>query len=370
LQRRNRIHTIELTIMAARQHSFQQARTYRREALFHQEQYPMKTIDYVYRFEPNNPRLKPAPPDAETARKMLENGNRVFAQWMDSCRNCGDSHHDLQFIVNSNALPNGVQTAAGGLPKQAPFAIVVGCSDARVPMEMLFGQGFNDLFVVRVAGNVLGDVCVGSVEYALHALSESVKCVVILGHMGCGAVTGAVDCYLRPDQFWAQAMSPMLRSVIYPIFVAVRESDNAIKQVWGPGARSQPGYRQALIDVAVCVNAAHAAFDLRHEVERAGKTNIKVLYGVFSLRNHQVSMPVDPWASVGDDQVNLAHAPTNPQDFSALAIQMAEQLKAEPVGDSSDSQRASLDTVQKPARVETRRESDSHIGMEMPFRPL
>jgi carbonic anhydrase len=328
------------------------------------------SIDYVYRFDPVNPRLKPAAPDAETARKMLENGNRVFARWMDTCRNCGGSHHEHQFIVQSNALAVGANPADGQLEKQAPFAIVVGCSDARVPMEMLFGQGFNDLFVIRVAGNVLGDVCVGSVEYALHTLSDSVKCVVTLGHMGCGAVTGAVDCYLRPEQFWAQAMSPMLRSIIHCIFVAVRESDNAIKEVWGPGARNQPGYRQALIDVAVCVNAAHAAFDLRHAVEHARKTHIKVLYGVFSLENHQVSMPVDPWAPVGDDQVNLAHAPTKPEDFRALALQMAERLKAEPIGKASDGQRASLSTVWKPARAETRRESDSHIGMEMPFRPL
>ena len=78
--------------------------------------------------------------------------------------------------------------------------MVVGCSDARVPTEMLFGQGFNDLFVIRVAGNVLGDVCMGSVDFALNALSESVRVVVMLGHSGCGAVTGAVDAYLRPRE--------------------------------------------------------------------------------------------------------------------------------------------------------------------------
>jgi carbonic anhydrase len=278
---------------------------------------------------------------------------------MESCRACGGSHHDHQYVIQSNALPAGVQMTPGQLPKQAPFAIVVGCSDARVPIEMLFGQGFNDLFVIRVAGNVLGDVCVGSVEYALHSLSESVKCVVMLGHLGCGAVTGAVDCYLRPDQFWAEAMSPMLRSIIHRIFVAVRESDNAIKQVWGAGYRSQPGYREALIDVAVCVNAAHSAFDLRHEVERAGKPEIKVLYGVFSLRNNQISIPVDPWAPVRDDQVNLAHAPTSAQEFSSLALRMAEKLKA-----------ASGGPARKAPVPETRRESHDHIGMEMPFRPL
>ncbi len=288
----------------------------------------MHTIDYIYRFDPKNPSLKPTPRDAETARKSLEFGNRIFARWMESCRVCDHSHDEHQYVVHSGGLPVGMNLPVGQLPKQAPFAIVVGCSDARVPIEMLFGQGFNDLFVVRVAGNVLGDVCVGSVEYALLTLSDSVKCVVMLGHMGCGAVTGAVDCYLRPDQFWSEAISPMLRSIIHRIFVAVRESDNALKQSWGPDARDQPGYREALIDVAVCVNAAHAAFDLRLEVERAKKVDIKVLYGVFSLRNNQVSMPVDPWAPVGDQYVNLANAPTDPKEFKTLAFGMAEILKA------------------------------------------
>ena len=64
----------------------------------------------------------------------------------------------------------------------------------------------------------------------------------------------------------------------------------------GPSARDVPGYREALIDIAVCVNAAQAAFDLRQEVERSAKWEIEVLYAVFSLHNHQVSMPVNPHA--------------------------------------------------------------------------
>ena len=319
----------------------------------------MHTVDYVYRFDPDNPRSNPAPPDADTARRMLENGNRVFAKWMESCHTCASGQHEHQYIVQSNALPAGVNPTSDQLPKQAPFAIVVGCSDARVPLEMLFGQGFNNLFVIRVAGNVLGDVCLGSVEYALHTLSDSVKCVVMLGHMGCGAVTAAVDCYLRPDQFWAEKFTPMLRSIIHRIFVAVRESDNAIKQVWGPGARNLPGYREALIDVAVCVNSAHAAFDLRHQVERSGKRQIEVLYGVFSLRTNQVSMPVNPWAAVGEDKVSLAHAPKQPSDWSELALKMAEQLESPPEV-----------AANKPAIAEPRRKSHDHIGMEMPYRPL
>ncbi len=264
----------------------------------------------------------------------------------------------------------------GKLPKQAPFAIVVGCSDARVPMEMLFGQGFNNLFVVRVAGNVLGDVCVGSVEYALHSLSDSVKCVVMLGHMGCGAVTAAVDCYLRPDQFWAQAISPMLRKHhSSDLRRGPRVRTTRSSGVWGPDARDQPGYREALIDVAVCVNAAHAAYDLRLDVERAKKSNIKVLYGVFSLRNNQVSMPtlLTPMAlSWRPVQVNPSpmHAPTDPKEFKTLAFGMAEILKAGAPRRSHDGHNHASGVAQSPKAVASPRKSDDLLGLEMPFRPL
>jgi carbonic anhydrase len=191
---------------------------------------------------------------------------------------------------------------------------------------MLFGQGFNDLFVIRVAGNVLGDVCMGSVDFALNALSDSVRVVVMLGHSGCGAVTAAVDSYLRPTKFWSKSLSPMLRSITQRIFVSVREAANGLDVVWGPDARNLPGYREALVETAVCVNAAQSAFDLRQEVERAGKWEIEVLYGVHNIRNHQVCMPVDPSAPRRDENVRLALAPTNPNEFRSLAEQMAGLL--------------------------------------------
>jgi carbonic anhydrase len=229
--------------------------------------------------------------------------------------------------VECNGLEVGMVRKQGGMPKQAPFAVVIGCSDARVPTEMIFGQGFNNLFVIRVAGNVLGDVCLGSVDFAVEALSESVKVIVVLGHSGCGAVSGAVDAYLRPLKFWSRTTSPALRSILQRIFVSVRESANAINEVWGPGAREQSGYRDALIETAVGLNAAQAAFALRQEIEAAGHWEIEVLYGVYNLLTHQVSMPNDPSAPPSDANVNLAQAPTNPRDFSALALRMAELLK-------------------------------------------
>jgi carbonic anhydrase len=284
----------------------------------------MDTIDLVYRFDPRNPVFKPPPWDAVSARKMLEDGNRTYARWMESCRAGDVPEHEREHVVPCTGLDFGMNPRDPQVPKQVPFAVVVGCSDARVPIELLFGQGFNNLFVIRVAGNVLGDVCLGSVDYALHHLSDSIKCVVVLGHLGCGAVTAAVDAYLQPHELWTKAVAPVLRSIIHRIFAAVCEADHAIKQVWGENACEKPNYRKTLIDIAVCVNAAQAAYDLSLEVERAAKRHIDTVYGVFNLINNQVSMPVDPRAPFSPVNVNLAHAPASPKEFHDLAARMAD----------------------------------------------
>ena len=74
---------------------------------------------------------------------------------------------------------------------QHPFAIVVSCSDSRVPPELVFDQGLGDLFVIRVAGNVVDDPGLGSIEYAVEHLGSQL--IVVLGHERCGAVKAAVD---------------------------------------------------------------------------------------------------------------------------------------------------------------------------------
>ena len=74
---------------------------------------------------------------------------------------------------------------------QFPFAIVLGCSDSRVPAELVFDQGFGDLFVIRVAGNIVAPSQVGSVEFA--AAKFGTKLVVVMGHSSCGAITAAVE---------------------------------------------------------------------------------------------------------------------------------------------------------------------------------
>ena len=286
----------------------------------------METIEYTDPFDANSPDSKGPPIDAQSARQALEDGNRMFSQWMQNCRTGKTT--GTRYVVQSNGLATAMVRKSDSMPKQAPFAVVVGCSDARVPLEMLFGQGFNDLFVVRVAGNVMGDVCMGSIDFALTALIESVKVVVMIGHSGCGAVSAAVDSYLQPSNFRSKTNSHMLRSIQERIFIAVRESDEGLREAWGDSSASSPLYRTALIECAVALNAAQSAYDLRQEVERSGKRSVDVLFGVCNLHNNQVSMPVVPDAPVADENVRLAHAPTHPGDFRALALQMAGVMKS------------------------------------------
>ncbi len=125
----------------------------------------MNTIDYIFRYDPRNQGAKPAPSDPAAARKALEDGNRMFSSWMESCRTCDMSEEGVEYVVPTKGLHLGAKGSQRETPKQAPFAVVMGCSDARVPTELLFGQGFNELFIVRVAGNVLGDVCLGSIDF-------------------------------------------------------------------------------------------------------------------------------------------------------------------------------------------------------------
>jgi carbonic anhydrase len=79
---------------------------------------------------------------------------------------------------------------------QEPFAIILGCSDARVPAEIVFDQGLGDLFVIRVAGNIVAPSQVGSVEFAAEAFHT--RLVVVLGHSQCGAISATIEELRRP----------------------------------------------------------------------------------------------------------------------------------------------------------------------------
>lgn len=94
---------------------------------------------------------------------------------------------------------------------QAPFAIVVGCSDSRVSPEIIFDQGLGDLFVVRVAGNVMGPVELDSVEFAAAYLGSSL--VLVLGHENCGAVTAVLKGQTKDIEAITELMSPAIKDI-------------------------------------------------------------------------------------------------------------------------------------------------------------
>ena len=84
------------------------------------------------------------------------------------------------------------------VPGQEPFAIVLGCSDSRVPAELVFDLGLGDMFVIRVAGNIVAPSQIGSVEFAAHRFGT--RLVVVLGHSTCGAVLATLDELRRPTE--------------------------------------------------------------------------------------------------------------------------------------------------------------------------
>lgn len=92
-----------------------------------------------------------------------------------------------RFETNHPIHPDQTLEKLGELEKgQHPFAVVISCSDSRVPPELIFDQGFGDLFIIRNAGNIIGDYEIGSVEYAVEHLET--KLILVLGHSNCGAV--------------------------------------------------------------------------------------------------------------------------------------------------------------------------------------
>jgi carbonic anhydrase len=95
---------------------------------------------------------------------------------------------------------------------QAPFAIVLGCSDSRVPAEMVFDQGLGDLFVIRVAGNIVAPSQVGSIEFAADRFG--VRLVVVMGHSHCGAVQAALEELERPSENRSPNLGFIVRSIM------------------------------------------------------------------------------------------------------------------------------------------------------------
>ena len=168
---------------------------------------------------------------AREALERLRAGNARFVS--------GTRSHD-PFLVHSRRAELATQ--------QEPFAIVLGCSDSRVPVEIVFDQGLGDLFVIRVAGNIVAPSQLGSVEFAAERFGT--RLVVVLGHSQCGAVQATVEELQKPPG----NQSPNLRSVVERI----RPSVEGLMQT---ELRHDPG---ALTSRAVGANVNVSVDNLRH----------------------------------------------------------------------------------------------------------
>lgn len=132
---------------------------------------------------------------------------------------------NARFVAGETLAPNrDIGRLREVAPRQAPFAAFLGCADSRVPIEIVFDQGFGDLFVTRIAGNVAATENIASLEFATHVLGA--KVLYVLGHTSCGAVAAAVKAEPVPGQISAlfQHIRPAVRAAKGDVTAAVREN--------------------------------------------------------------------------------------------------------------------------------------------------
>lgn len=134
---------------------------------------------------------------------------------------------------------------------QQPFAVILGCSDSRVPAEIVFDQGLGDLFVIRVAGNIVAPSQIGSIEYAAEVTGA--RLVVVLGHSNCGAIQATIDELQRPQA----NRSRNLRSIVDRIRPSV-------ETLFETGLSQD---RASLVRFAVRANIRASVDHLRHGSE-------------------------------------------------------------------------------------------------------
>lgn len=248
-------------------------------------------MDIIYRYDPYTPIVPRQLEDASAAIETLRLGHERYTRIVTQVQRefLGDRSAG-QLVIPSDPMSLGMPLLSDAPPVQTPFALVLGCSDARVPIERIFDQSLNDLFVIRVAGNVLGVECLGSIDFAVNHLGGSLKLLVVLGHSSCGAVGAAVDSYLAPRDYANIAFTHSLRSLVDRIQVAVRGAATALERIAGASVVRHPSYRSALVEASVYVNAAITAYDVRREVDRLGVAagSVRVVYGVYDLVQRRV----------------------------------------------------------------------------------
>ena len=172
---------------------------------------------------------RPMVPPTEALSRLKEGNGRFIAGNMQHPH--GSSDERAYIAKNSYENPDAIslgmtsEQAAkrrGELTKsQHPFAIILSCSDSRVPPEIVFDEGLGDLFIVRVAGNVLNDEGLGSIEYGVEVLGA--RLIVVLGHQSCGAVDAAMKTIAAKGKAPGHIQS--LVTALKPVVVSTPKAD-------------------------------------------------------------------------------------------------------------------------------------------------
>ena len=168
---------------------------------------------------------------ANEALKRLQDGNARFASGVRSIDTLVKQIHRTELVA-----------------RQEPFARILGCSDSRVPAELVFDQGLGDLFVIRVAGNVVAPSQIGSVEFAAQRFGTPL--VVVLGHSMCGTVAATIDDLTTPSESHTSSILSIInriRPTVEPLFHTELRNDP-----------------ERLLDAAIRANILAATNQRRH----------------------------------------------------------------------------------------------------------
>lgn len=220
---------------------------------------PTADVSYASRAPASVLFPKPAGDTPETALDQLLKGNERFV--IGSAKGeRRDENRRKQLVVD-----------------QKPFAVVLSCSDSRVPPELIFDQGLGDLFTIRVAGNVLGSAQVASIEYAVEHLGA--KLILVMGHESCGAVKAAIDAGDRKKI--GESSSPDMDWLVTSIRPVLKSRGLASASPEDPKLRKP---------VMANIDAVTDNLVVRSKVigDAIAKGNLKVVRGIYSLESGRV----------------------------------------------------------------------------------
>ena len=280
-------------------------------------------MDLIYRYDPFQPIVVNRPANAEQAISALVEGNRRLVDLVRHMQNAtlGDTMTG-EIVVPINPVSLGLPffPAPSWTRSRSPW-----CWGARMrgAAESIFDQSFNEMFVVRIAGNVLSTECVGSFTYGVRNFGKSLKVQIVLGHTGCGAVTAAVNTYLAPNEYANIGFTHALRTLVDRAMIAVRGAAKSIERCCGEDIVKHPNYRAALFGRGRVLKRGDHGAGFAAQLGAVSDHSPPVYYGVCDLKTLLVtSAPVTPTTTEPD----LRTAPTDANAFVELGKELVDVL--------------------------------------------